>query len=115
MDAIYLLPDPKIMRGEFIKKIMLATFRKNLFVFGESYDLVKKGALLGFAFDINDVINNTYKQIELFCALSDIKLLNNYHCMKYRLFFNAKVADALGIKPNRKLLNKAKKTGKVIE
>ena len=113
-DAVYLLPDPKTMTGAFMKKIMLATFKKRIFVFGESYEWVKKGALLGFAFDINEVIEKTAGQVEDCIRASGADGLHNLECEDYRLFINLKVADSLNIQLDGDLLKEARETGKII-
>jgi len=113
-DAVYLLPDPKTMTPDFIKKIMLATYRKKIFVFGESYEWVKKGALIGFAFDIKEVVEKTMQQLLSVVEGKPVTELKNLTCENFRLFFNARVADALGISPDKHIIAIADKTGKVI-
>ncbi|MBN1521682.1 MAG: hypothetical protein JW928_04040, partial [Candidatus Aureabacteria bacterium] len=113
-DAVYLLPDPKTMTADFIKKIMLATYRKKIFVFGESYEWVKKGALVGFAFDIQEVVEKTFQQMLPVVEGNSIADMENVMCKDFRLYLNMRVAEALGIKPGRQIIMRADKTGKVV-
>jgi putative ABC transport system substrate-binding protein len=115
VDAVYLMPDPMTMTPSFIKKIMLTTFKKKNFVFGESYEWVKKGALAGFAFNINEVVQKTYEHLKNFTVSSDIDSLDDLKCEDHRLFLNARVAHSIGLKIDKKSISDAKKTGKVIE
>jgi putative ABC transport system substrate-binding protein len=114
-DAVFLLPDPLTMTQDFLKKLMIAAVQKKIFVFGESFEWVKKGALAGFAFDIQEVVHRTSRLMEGYLATGSTGGLCSTDCESYRLFLNLRVAETIGITISREVLKEAEKTGKVVE
>jgi putative tryptophan/tyrosine transport system substrate-binding protein len=115
VDAILLLPDPLTMNSDFLRKVMLMSIEKGIVVFGESYEIVTKGAFAGFAFNVEEVIKNTVQHIENLRKNGEIRNLASLECSQYRLFINSRVAGSLKIKISDKILKEADRTGKIVE
>jgi putative tryptophan/tyrosine transport system substrate-binding protein len=115
VDAILLLPDPLTMNSDFLKKVMLISIGKGILVFGESYEIVTKGALAGFAFNVEEVIKNTVQHIENLRKGNSVEALANLECSQYRLFLNSRISDSMKIKFSDKILKEAGRTGKIVE
>jgi len=109
IDALYLLPDPLLMKKEILKKIMLKTFANKVFVFGESKAFVQMGALIGFGFEINSVTALTKNMIVDYFEKRDFESLQSRKNSQFDYYLNIRTAKNLGIKIPDDILKKSKK------
>jgi len=97
IDALYLFPEPLLMKKEMLKKIFLKAFSENIFVFGESRTFATKGALIGFDLNIKAIINHTEEIIGEYLKKKDIKTIKNRKCKDFDYFLNTRTAKLLNI------------------
>jgi putative tryptophan/tyrosine transport system substrate-binding protein len=109
IDAFYMLPEPFLMKSEMIKKIILTTLPSNVFVFGETFDIVEKGALAGFAFDLNAITDCTVRMTKKYMDSGNIAEIKNHKCEKFSLYLNNRTAQRLGITFSKNIREMAKK------
>ncbi len=107
-DVLYLGPDPLIMQPSLLKKAVLKGFSNHFFVFGESYGIVKNGAMLSFLYDIEEVIRLTTELLEDYANTGEISGLKNKRCEKFHLYYNKDVFEKLGLSVPQSIRTKGK-------
>ena len=98
IDVLYLLSNPLFSKKEVIKRIIMGTLTNRIFVVGESFDIVKKGAMVGFGFDVNNIVSETAELMKKFRKTRNIQSLKSGKCRKFNLFLNARTAEKLEMK-----------------
>ncbi|MCK5706790.1 MAG: hypothetical protein KAI43_03995 [Candidatus Aureabacteria bacterium] len=98
VDAVYILPSPIFTSKQMLKRIVLKTLSNNIFVSGGSYNIVERGGLVGFGFDINYAATATAEMVKDILINKDIIKLKNKRCKKFRLYLNKRTARSINLK-----------------
>jgi putative tryptophan/tyrosine transport system substrate-binding protein len=97
IDALYIISNPVFSKKEVMRRIVLETLKNKVFVIGESSDVVDKGGLIGFGFDINHLAQSTAELVLMFRESRDIASIGSRLCEKFNLFLNDRTSQNLGI------------------
>ncbi|MCK5706788.1 MAG: hypothetical protein KAI43_03985 [Candidatus Aureabacteria bacterium] len=103
VDALYVLPSPIFTNRQMLKRIILKTLSNNIFVAGGSFEIVERGGLIGFGFDINNTALITTNMVKEFLKTKDINGLESRRCNKFYLYLNKRTSSSIGIKFSKKI------------